>query len=161
MRSVSPFSGRLIEGTLESGARSETEDCVLCRPGLALIRGGEEERIPVVEVGTGVGYFWKAASRSEGEKRACLLSGRGNPGEEDSGSNAGSSVGAGRFTPAVEGRLGWALILLGEESIMADMYQSLFQQKKTFQRDIRPRLDATDTTIDTGGIVCCSMYYEK
>jgi hypothetical protein len=61
MRNVSPFSGRVIEGTAERGARSETEDCVLCRPGLALIRGGgggEEERMPVVEVGIGVGYFW-------------------------------------------------------------------------------------------------------
>jgi len=132
MRNISPFSGRLIEGTADRGARSETEDCVLCRPGLALIRRGEEDKIPVVEVGTGVGYFWKAASRSEGEDRACLFSGRGNPGEEDSGSNAGRSVGAGRFTPAVEGRLGWALILLGDESIMADMYQRLFPAIEDF-----------------------------
>jgi hypothetical protein len=53
------------------------------------------------------------------------LSGRGKPGEEESGSKAGSSVGAGRFTPADTGRLGWALILLGVESIMADIYQRL------------------------------------
>jgi hypothetical protein len=58
MRSGSPFSGRAIERTAERGARSETEDCVLCNPRLALIRGGEEEIIPVVDVGIGVGYFW-------------------------------------------------------------------------------------------------------
>jgi hypothetical protein len=51
------------------------------------------------------------------------LVGRGKPGEEEKGSKAGSNEGAGRFTPAVEGRLGWELILLGEESIMADIYQ--------------------------------------
>jgi len=53
------------------------------------------------------------------------LCGRGKAGEEEVGSNAGNSVGAGRFTPAVEGRLCWALILLGVESIMADIYQRL------------------------------------
>ncbi len=60
------------------------------------------------------------------------MSGRGNPGEEESGSNAGSSVGAGRFTPAAEGRLGWALILLGEESIMADIYQKVVAADEDF-----------------------------
>jgi hypothetical protein len=65
----------------------------------------------------------KAASRSEGDERACLLDGRGNPGDEDNGSKAGSSDGAGRLVPAIDGKLGWELILLGEESIMADIYQ--------------------------------------
>lgn len=74
-----------------------------------------------MEVGIGVGYFWYAASRSEGEDRACLLEGRGKPGEEEKGSNAGRRDGAGRFTPAVEdGRLGWEFILLGDDSIMAE-----------------------------------------
>jgi hypothetical protein len=73
----------------------------------------------------GVGYFWLAASRSEGEDRACLLKGRGRLGEEEKGSKAGSSEGAGRFTPAVDGRLGSAFSLLGEESIMTDMYWML------------------------------------
>ena len=59
--------------------------------------------MPVVELGFGVGYLEKAFSRSEGEDRACLLCGRGKPGEEENGSKAGSSVGAGRFTPPVEG----------------------------------------------------------
>lgn len=83
--------------------------------------------MPVVELGFGVGYLEKAFSRSEGEDRACLLLGRGKAGEEENGSKsmAGNSVGAGRFTPAVEGRLGWALILLGVESIMANIYQRL------------------------------------
>ena len=60
------------------------------------------------------------------------MCGRGKAGEEEVGSNAGSSVGAGRFTPAVEGRLGWALILLGVESIMADIYQRLFVAREDF-----------------------------
>jgi hypothetical protein len=34
-------------------------------------------------------------------------------------------------------------------------------QRKTFQRDIRPRLDATDTTVDIGGIVCRRRNYEQ
>jgi len=75
--------------------------------------------IPVVDVGIGVGYLWFAASRSEGEDRF-LFNGLGRPGDEEKGSKAGSSVGAGRFTPDVDGRLGWAFILLGDESIISD-----------------------------------------
>lgn len=44
-------------------------------------------------------------------------------GEEDIGSNAGSKVGAGRFTPAVGGKLDRAFTLLGDESIMVIDYQ--------------------------------------
>jgi hypothetical protein len=45
-------------GTVDSGARSESEDWVLCRPGLGMRTcGGDEERIPVVDVGIGVGYL--------------------------------------------------------------------------------------------------------
>ena len=68
----------------------------------------------------GVGYFWKAASRSEGECCARLFEGRGKPGEEESGSKAGSNDGAGRFTPAIDGKVGWAFNLLGDESIMTE-----------------------------------------
>lgn len=50
------------------------------------------------------------------------MEGRGKPGEEENGSNAGSRLGAGRFTPAIDGRSGWELIFLGEESIIADRY---------------------------------------
>lgn len=95
------------------------------RAGRTAGRGGEEEMIPVVEVGTGVGYLAYIESRSEGEKRACRFEGRGKPGEEeDSGSNAGSREGAGRFfVPAKDGNAGWELVLLGEESIMTDIYR--------------------------------------
>ncbi len=122
MRSSSPFSGRVMEGTAESGARSETEDWVRCRPGLSSgMRGGEEDRIPVVEVGTGVGYFSYAASRREGENSACLFEGLGRPGEEEKGSKAGSSDGAGRLTPAAAGNDGDKLLLLGDKSIVPDV----------------------------------------
>jgi hypothetical protein len=47
-----------------------------------------------------------ASSCSEGEDLACLFKGRGSAGEEENGSKAGSSVGAGRFTPAADGRFG-------------------------------------------------------
>ena len=58
MSNSSPEAGRIIVGTVERGVRSEREDWVRCRPGLGSgIRGGEEERIPVVDVGIGVGYF--------------------------------------------------------------------------------------------------------
>jgi hypothetical protein len=87
-------------------------------------RGGEEESIPVVDVGIGVGYLLYRASLCEGEDRACLLNGRGRPGELESGSNAGSSDGAGRFTPATRGKLEEALSLLGEESIRVDINKS-------------------------------------
>lgn len=71
--------------------------------------------IPVLEVGTGVGYLRKALDV------ACRFVGRGRPGEEERGSKAGSKDGAGRFTPAVEGSEGssalLALLLTGDESI--------------------------------------------
>ena len=70
IKRVSPFSGRTTEGSADSGALSEIDDCVRCRLGRAWTCGGEEDRIPVVEVGIGVGYFSLVASRSEGEDRA-------------------------------------------------------------------------------------------
>jgi hypothetical protein len=54
--------------------------------------------MPVLDVGTGVGYLRILAPIDPA--RACLLNGRGRPGEEDRGSKGGSSEGAGRFTPA-------------------------------------------------------------
>lgn len=90
MATSSPFSGSSTAGTAERGARSEV---VRARPGLG---GGELDRMPVADVGTGVGYlryarpvFWR-------------FDGRGSPGDDDRGSKAGSSDGAGRFVPAVE-----------------------------------------------------------
>lgn len=111
-----------MEGTADKGARSVVD--ARFRDGRTAGRGGEEEMIPVVEVGTGVGYLAYMESRPEGEKRACRFEGRGKPGEEeDSGSNAGSREGAGRFfVPAKDGNAGWELVLLGEESIMTDIY---------------------------------------
>lgn len=69
--------------------------------------------MPVLEVGTGVGYFTKALAV------ACLLDGRGKPGEEERSSNGGSRLGAGRFTPAAVGSAGSRPLLLedGEESM--------------------------------------------
>ncbi len=118
MSSSSPSAGRMIVGTVDSGVRSEREDWVRCMPGLSsAIRGGDDERIPVVDVGIGVGYF-RYASRLDGDDTACLFEGRGRAGEEDRGSKAGSSEGAGRLTPAVAGEDARRFILLGEESIM-------------------------------------------
>lgn len=68
--------------------------------------------MPVLEVGIGVGYLRKAFDV------ACRFMGRGKPGDEESGSNGGSKVGAGRLTPAVDGSEGSAALLVeGEESI--------------------------------------------
>jgi hypothetical protein len=50
---------------------------------------------------------------------ACRFAGRGKPGDDENGSNAGRSEGAGRFTPAVVGSEGSKALLVpaGEESI--------------------------------------------
>jgi hypothetical protein len=113
MSTVSPFSLSSTEGTLDRGARSDTVDWVLCRAGRDPRRGGLEERMPVLDVGTGVGYLRKAW------EFACRFEGRGRPGEDERGSNAGRSEGAGRFTPAAVGSVGSGALLLldGEESI--------------------------------------------
>ena len=66
----------------------------------------------MLEVGTGVGYLRKAW------ELACRFEGRGKPGEEESGSNAGRRAAAGRFLPATVGRVGSrALVADGEESM--------------------------------------------
>lgn len=72
--------------------------------------------MPVAEVGRGVGYLKSALSLpGDGARR---FEGRGNPGEEEKGSNAGRSDGAGRLTPAIGGNEGCTLTLLGDESII-------------------------------------------
>jgi hypothetical protein len=115
MRRVSPFSFSSMEGTVERGTRSDAVDCVRCRAGLGPTRGGLEERMPVLDVGAGVGYVRKALAV------ACLLFGRGRPGDEDKGSNGGSSEAACRFTPAVEGRDGSGVVFCdGVESITTE-----------------------------------------
>lgn len=98
--------------TSDRGARSETVDAVRCNVGRGPHLGGLEERIPVLEVGIGVGYFRNAP------EVACRFKGRGNPGEEDRGSKGGSNEGAGLLVPAVVGSEGSrALFAEGEESI--------------------------------------------
>jgi hypothetical protein len=88
-----------IEGTADRGALSERDDWVRMRPGLGRwTPGGDEERMPVLEVGTGVGYLRNALEAAE-PIRACLLAGRGSPGEEDRGSKGGRRLGAERFVP--------------------------------------------------------------
>ena len=122
MRMVFPLSESVTDCTAESGARSDKMDWVRRRPALGTMCGGEEERIPVVDVGIGEGYFRYASSWCEGECLACRLAGRGSAGEEEDeeeGSKAGSRDGAGRFTPAAEEVFACMLILLGEESIFA------------------------------------------
>ena len=72
--------------------------------------------MPVLEVGMGVGYLRKALDV------ACRFEGRGRPGDEDKGSNGGSSDGAGRLMPAIEGRVGSSplvnFVAEGDESML-------------------------------------------
>lgn len=129
MRTGSPFSSSVMDGTVERGARSETADCVRCIGGRRNERacGGEEDMIPVEEVGTGVGYFWSEATFSESETRTWRLAGRGKPGEEENGSNGGSNdgVGAERFTPATGDT--WPVALFGVDFML--LVQCLRQQQ--------------------------------
>ena len=76
----------------------------------------------MLDVGAGVGYLTKALVP------ACRLDGRGKPGDDERGSNGGSSEGAGRLTPAVGSAGSKALPRVGgEESIgyRADALRSL------------------------------------
>ena len=59
-----PCLSSSIEGTVESGARSETVETVRARPGRHVLEigGGDDESMPVEDVGTGVGYFWVSFS---------------------------------------------------------------------------------------------------
>ena len=106
---VSPFSLRATPGTAHRGARS---DVPRCSEGC---RGGELDRMPVLDVGTGVGYLrrawsclllalWGCGGGSGGAPLAVFwrFRGRGRPGEDDRGSKAGRRDGAGRLMPAVE-----------------------------------------------------------
>lgn len=95
MKRISPFSFSSREGTADRGARSETVDCTRARPAPEGWTRGGEERIPVLEVGMGVGYFVKETGPS-GPLRAPRFEGLGRPGEEE-GSKGGSKEGAGRF----------------------------------------------------------------
>lgn len=96
-------------------------------------RRGDDDRMPVVDVGIGVGYLRKALE-SKGLSRACLFDGRGKPGDEESGSNGGKRDGAGRFVPTpfneeadteAGGRVGSSFVapsifLTGDEDMMEE-----------------------------------------
>ena len=73
----SPLVSSSTLGTVLSGARSDAVEKVLILPGRRdCVRcGGEEERIPVDEVGTGVGYLCLALRYPVGEAlvRECSL----------------------------------------------------------------------------------------
>jgi hypothetical protein len=61
-----PLAGRVIEGTADNGARSETVDWVRLKDGLGAagcweIGGGEDGRIPIEDDGTGVGYRFSSS----------------------------------------------------------------------------------------------------
>jgi len=84
-RTSSPLEGTITVGRSDSGARSDSDDRVRCRPGR---RGGDDGRMPVEDVGTGVGYdsCWSSM--------ALNLRLLGSPGgEEENGSNAGNREG--------------------------------------------------------------------
>ena len=94
--------------------------------------------MPVDEVGTGVGYLCfsvpylgedRLGLGRVGELHATLFNGRGRGGEDEYGSNAGSSEGveAGRLIPAVEGTSTFAL---GEEIAIVAAFASGRDAKK-------------------------------
>lgn len=101
MRRVSPFSLSSTEGTADRGARSDTMLGARWGGGWAWTRGGDEDRMPVLEVGTGVGYFRKSLLLTPdallGAESGLLwrlggtLGSPGSPGDDDSSSRGGSS----------------------------------------------------------------------
>lgn len=95
MKSTSPLSWSSREGTADRGARSEAVDCARTKAAPEGWTREGEERIPVLEVGMGVGYFIKETGPS-GPLRAPRFEGLGRPGEEE-GSKGGSKEVAGRF----------------------------------------------------------------
>lgn len=56
--------------------------------------------MPVLDVGSGVGYLRKGFDPID-PSTACLFAGRGKPGDEERGSKGGRSEGAGRLVPAM------------------------------------------------------------
>lgn len=103
----SPLSSNWIVGTLERGTRSDSVETTLCRPGRVEVgcRGGDEESMPVEEVGiAGVGYLPFLSAALIEEAVATRFAGRGRKDEDGSDcSKGGSREGAGRFVPAIGG----------------------------------------------------------
>lgn len=95
----SPLLSNSIEGTADRGARSEKED--MGRGGRVLGScGGDDDGIYVEEVaGSDLGKLPSSSSNEETRER---FAGRGKDGDDDDGSNAGNSEGAGRFMPTIE-----------------------------------------------------------
>ena len=113
----SPSLSNSMEGTVESGARSEKVEVALeFLEGRVLGGAGDEGTTPVEDVGTGVGYISCPWSKEEGETRR-RFGARGRDGEDERGSKAGNSEGAGRFAPAT-GAIGSPL-LVEEELIVS------------------------------------------
>lgn len=109
MSKGSPLSDNIKVGTVDRGLRSEPAEKVRrVEDRAAATPGGEDDRIWVDEVGTGVGYFKTSGSR------ATRFEGRGREGDELKGSKAGSRE-AGRFMPATGARA----LLVGEESMVS------------------------------------------
>ena len=118
MSKGSPFSDNIRVGTADKGARSEPAEKVRrVEERAAATPGGEEDRILVDEVGTGVGYETAGS-------RATRFDGRGREGDELKGSKAGNRE-AGRFTPATGART----LLVGEESMVTG---ALFSHTSSF-----------------------------
>lgn len=111
-----------MEGTVESGVRSENVESVLESP-RRRVRGncgGDEEITPVEDVGIGVGYSCFSLY-FDGETRATRFAGRGSDGEEENGSNAGSNDGAGRLTPATGETTSAGFLPAEKESIVPNI----------------------------------------
>jgi hypothetical protein len=109
--STSPFSGSSTVGRADKGSRSDAAVDVRTKGGR---RTGELDRIPVLEVGMGVGYLRRALRLPLPLPLPVFwrFSGRGRPGDDESGSNAGSREGADRFCPAAGGEEGIELLSL-------------------------------------------------
>lgn len=108
----SPLLSNSIERTADRGALSEKED--MSREGRMLGScGGDDDGIYVEEVArSDLGKLSLSLSNEETRER---FVGRGKDGDDDNGSNAGNSDGAGRFVPTIEEPGNFTL--LGEEFI--------------------------------------------
>lgn len=108
----SPLLSNSIEDTADRGARSEKED--MGREGRVLGScGGDDDGIYVEEVAASdLGKLPLSFSNEDTRER---FVGRGRDGDDDDGSNAGNSDGAGRFVPTTEEPGNFTL--LGEELI--------------------------------------------
>jgi hypothetical protein len=121
----------MTHGTADKGALSESMDWVSgTRDTESWTRGGEEVKIAVEEVGTGVGYVDISPPQ---DSRASRLTGLGSGGDED-GSKGGRSI-ADRLVPTTERDMAFGRG--GEESIGTLSF--LFSGKRTNKKDLAER----------------------